>query len=483
MPPVAHSSPSDVSRDRQKKPRHRHSPTQLAALNELYERDEHPALELRISLAERLGMETKTVNAWFQNKRASSKKRTVNRSAPERDSPPINSVPPSAIPGSNQHEEYFEDDQYSSIDYPQRPSSLQSFNPALGWPQLYGSSPDHTQLLSDDASSRSRMRVRPTPEQTEELRKLFQVAAHPSTEQRQALADRIGMRYQSVTNWFQNQRSIAKKKKEDELYHPDAVLNDGRAYSGFPPPTHYHPSLGLPPPTSHPSLPPPATQIRRSVSPAYSYQEENLSRRSNPRRSTTPYSVSQAMTSRPRRTRPEPHQLAALNELYHRNAHPSVEERTALAQEVGMDLGKVTNWFRNLRQTRRRHAKKAGSGDEDDYYPAGGETYASVSRSGSPSIHSSSSSANGNDTAPGTYSGSEDEDEEAVTPRSESPSIPAENTYAYPLPSLPRVSLKTLSLAAIEPTLVDSDNVLSKSGIKIEDALLLLTFHRQDVRI
>ena len=44
------------SKDKPKKPRHRHSAFQLAALNELYDRDEHPPLEERTSLAERLGM-------------------------------------------------------------------------------------------------------------------------------------------------------------------------------------------------------------------------------------------------------------------------------------------------------------------------------------------------------------------------------------------------------------------------------------------
>jgi hypothetical protein len=39
-----------------KKPRHRHSPTQLAALNELYEKNEHPSLDDRNELAEKLGM-------------------------------------------------------------------------------------------------------------------------------------------------------------------------------------------------------------------------------------------------------------------------------------------------------------------------------------------------------------------------------------------------------------------------------------------
>ena len=39
-----------------KKPRHRHSAHQLQLLNELYDRDEHPSLDERTQLAERLGM-------------------------------------------------------------------------------------------------------------------------------------------------------------------------------------------------------------------------------------------------------------------------------------------------------------------------------------------------------------------------------------------------------------------------------------------
>jgi len=44
-----------------KKPRHRHSPTQLAALNELFEKSEHPTLEERGQLAEKLGMYVSTL--------------------------------------------------------------------------------------------------------------------------------------------------------------------------------------------------------------------------------------------------------------------------------------------------------------------------------------------------------------------------------------------------------------------------------------
>jgi Homeodomain len=38
-----------------------------------------------------------------------------------------------------------------------------------------------------------RMRVRPTAEQTDELKKLYHINPHPTTDQRQLLAERIGM--------------------------------------------------------------------------------------------------------------------------------------------------------------------------------------------------------------------------------------------------------------------------------------------------
>ncbi|KAF7347418.1 Pantothenate kinase [Mycena venus] len=66
--------PLKSSLDKVKKPRHRHSAVQLAALNSLYEQTEHPSLAQRTALAQSLGLETKSVNAYFQNKRASAKK-------------------------------------------------------------------------------------------------------------------------------------------------------------------------------------------------------------------------------------------------------------------------------------------------------------------------------------------------------------------------------------------------------------------------
>ncbi|THV06607.1 homeobox-domain-containing protein [Dendrothele bispora CBS 962.96] len=475
MPP---SAPSASLQDKQKKPRHRHSPLQLAALNELYEKDEHPALELRVSLAERLGMETKTVNAWFQNKRASSKKRTMSRPNAHYDAPSV-SHSTSSISRTADMDDY--DDDYSSIDYqnPVRSHSPVPSSNGRSWSTFYSGNLEPTQFLTENDNVPRRIRIRPTGEQIEELRKLFSITHHPSAEQRQALAERIGMRYQSITNWFQNQRSLAKKRDGET---PSIPSEDSiRQYSAFPPPAPH----SLAPRPSHPSLA--LGRSRRSLSP--NPRDELSSNRRSLRRSSTPYSG--PTETRPRRTRPEQYQLNALNQLYAKTSHPSIEERSALAQEIGMDLGKVTNWFRNVRQTRKRNKKaSAASGDEyeDEYHVYS----ASASRSGSPSIRSSSSSINDDmmdyeEAAPpsGIISdeGSDDEYEEAVTPSSHRSPSPAPVSKVFGgLNGLPvqRLTLSTLSLAAIDSAEMEKESV--RNGIKVEDAMLLLTFHHQVVR-
>ncbi|PBK76862.1 hypothetical protein ARMSODRAFT_969465 [Armillaria solidipes] len=443
--------------DRPKKPRNRHSPHQLAALNELYERDEHPALEVRTSLAEQLGMETKTVNSWFQNKRASTKKRTVAQRSLPYDSPHMN---PQLTSNS------------SSASTTPRPSELGDYQDD---DYLLLTEPPHFNIESD--SMPRRLRLRPTTDQADELKRAYSVNPHPTTEQRQSLAERTGMRYQSVTNWFQNQRSLAKKRKEDD---PEAPMHteysaESRSYSAFPP-ANRHPSLALPPASNHPSLA--LSRGRRSPSAQSSTQDDSPPRRSSSRRSATPYS----MSSRLRRARPEPHQLEALKGLFDKNPTPTIEERSILAHEIGMDLGKVTNWFRNLRQTSRRRAKKSGSGDDDDDYgfPYSSQLHsASVSRYGSPS--SSSDDAMDYDEEPhptvghSDDIGSDEEIQEAVTP-SPSPSppprtmpSPSRQPFAVPLDAL--INCVELERATMKFT----------SGIKAEDAFLLLSFQQQYV--
>ncbi|PCH34080.1 homeobox-domain-containing protein [Wolfiporia cocos MD-104 SS10] len=405
-------SSSQERSDQPKKPRHRHSAVQLAALNALYDKNEHPSLEERTSLAERLGMETKTVNSWFQNKRASSKKRHAKASSavstaptspgsaplakaqPSHSSsvelPPISALlaqVPAGMPPLSLHEY----DDYSDDEHLHR---LATPNPA----SLAFYATPHKQLPDAELGPSRKARSRPSAVQTEELRKVYDANPHPTKEEREQLGMRIGMRYQSVTNWFQNQRSIAKKRREDEdahfvaapvpLAHSPPALSRPRTFSPFPPALGAaHPSLAVPPATQHPSLafplvhhalPVSAPRARRSSSVGPSRPHSHGVSRSSSRPVSprvlpyqTPSERSHASrgSARPRRTRPEPHQLDALKKLFRRTATPSIEERGALALEIGMDVGKVTNWFRNLRQTARKRARSRGlnpDGEEDE---------------------------------------------------------------------------------------------------------------------
>jgi hypothetical protein len=159
------------------------------------------------------------------------------------------------------------------------------------------------------------------------------------------------------------------------------------------------------------------------------------------------------------------------------------------------DLGKVTNWFRNLRQTARKRAKKGADDDDDSNVHS-----SPPSRSGTPSFRSSSSSPtneqdeqmdlddahdppighNNNDHL--SDMGSDDEYQEAVTPSPEpSPPPPAHP----PIPSVVpphhiRVGLHPVVNPASYPEL-DKASAARFSGIKLDDALLLLSFHHQHI--
>ena len=214
----------DSLRERQKKPRHRHSAFQLAALNQLYERNEHPSLDDRTNLAEKIGMyaifapsvfplslthsirlrETKTVNAWFQNKRAANKKRSRPGQSPATyDLPPISSL---LSPADSSPATYNEDPSISQVNSPsiprmQLPSSR--INHTQGSPEVskrqtafYAGNPEHDHTYESSVAmlpSRPRMRMRPSQSQTDELRKAYIIDPHPTKEQREELGKRIGM--------------------------------------------------------------------------------------------------------------------------------------------------------------------------------------------------------------------------------------------------------------------------------------------------
>ncbi|GBE77533.1 hypothetical protein BKA93DRAFT_732421 [Sparassis latifolia] len=516
-PPQQHDNSTPERMENTKKPRHRHTPFQLARLNELFERTEHPSLEERTNLAEQLGMETKTVNSWFQNKRASSKKRHKLPSvAGQCELPPISTLLASVSPSAplrppSEYDELSEDEHssrathFSTSDHNQQQHTL-----------FYTDNPQQKHLFESDNTMPRKARSRPSHAQTDELRKVYDVNQHPSKEEREELGRKIGMRYQSVTNWFQNQRSIAKKRKEEEetqaALAAGAISSKGRTYTSFPPAAGAaHPSLAVPPSSGHPSLPPLTVphvpRARRSVSAAPA-----ASRPTSPRASPYRAAADRVLVAthlRPRRTRPEPHQLEALKKLFRRTETPSIEERGALALEIGMEVGKVTNWFRNLRQTARRRAQKGGSGEEDDDFEMDMDmeldnvslaTYndsRSVSRSATPSQLATSSATSLDvpmdledvrvkveqaDKHRRIYAhvlhahsnsdmGSEEEYQEAVTPESSPP------PSAYP-PSAPRIRELQIAVDALAYAETEKASTRLDTGVKVEDALLLLSFHQ-----
>lgn len=238
----------------------------------------------------------------------------------------------------------------------------------------------------------------------------------------------------------------------------------------------------FPPASSHPSLPPlhPDLHLQRSPSP-----------------DAAPIGPRRVRSSgtRPSRSRPGPQQLDALKELYSLTSNPTIEQRTALALEIGLDVVKVTNWFRNLRQTTRKRAQRSmgafGEEDHDDvnsvysgYLPS-----TSVSRDGTPIRYTSQGPTMHHDgymedgmavDQDGHYQSrrynhqppqlvhSDDEEQkwEAVTP---SPSPPRSPTNTLPF----RLGIDPVIFAEIEKESAKYD-----SGINVEDALLLLSFQR-----
>lgn len=235
---------------------------------------------------------------------------------------------------------------------------------------------------------------------------------------------------------------------------------------------------------------------------------------------------------RPRRCRPEPYQLDALKKLFYRTSTPSIEERGALALEINMDVGKVTNWFRNLRQTTRKRARKNPDGDDDDdddddISVATFTAYSrDVSRVGSPYPEASTSASRATSPRPrdedgdvrmddqaeqdsprsndpmevkvehdeknqkvlvrAAYSrshsdmGSDEEDQEAVTP-SPSPPPPA---FAPDEAAPKRAHVPARSPTEYPLTYAEMEKATAKfqTGVKVEDALLLLSFHHHVVR-
>lgn len=241
------------------------------------------------------------------------------------------------------------------------------------------------------------------------------------------------------------------------------------------------------------------------------------SRGSSPRPGPYASAMSDRVTPtnpRSRRTRPEPYQLEALKKLFHRTPTPSIEERGALALEINMDVGKVTNWFRNLRQSSRKRSKRGSEGSEDDDDDMSVSAYndfsRNVSRAGSPaSLSSDERDPNAMDTdypvpaklepeekphrmynhptnSHSSDMASEEDFQEAVTPSPASspyPAFPIAVQHAQKPVHAPQSRKdSTHSSSALSYAEMEKASAQLNTGVKVEDALLLLSFHHNVVR-
>jgi hypothetical protein len=153
------------------------------------------------------------------------------------------------------------------------------------------------------------------------------------------------------------------------------------------------------------------------------------------------------------------------------------------------DVGKITNWFRNLRQTARKRAKKSGSGDDESSISA------AASRSGTPSLGSSSSSSSVHDETTDSHVvdddydmqpvasdvGSDEDYHEILTPSPDNSPSPVPVTATDATTSISTVGNLSSHTTVPDPAYyaeLEKVSATRFSGIRIEDALLLLSFHQ-----
>lgn len=170
------------------------------------------------------------------------------------------------------------------------------------------------------------------------------------------------------------------------------------------------------------------------------------------------------------------------------------------------DLAKVTNWFRNIRQTARKRTRKHGDDGDTDSLRFDS---ASVSRAATPSFSSSSSAGMREHDMDSDIDdpdhpmdededylhapqpahpvhvpsdpASDDEDHEPKTPSPEPAPVPVPrsyNSYIPPAVSRPR----DFSFTIDDHTYAKLKQLPGRvSGVEVEDALLLLGFHHHAV--
>ncbi|EJD52206.1 hypothetical protein AURDEDRAFT_149650 [Auricularia subglabra TFB-10046 SS5] len=199
--------------------------------------------------------------------------------------------------------------------------------------------PDSATPILIVAPKRPKPRV--SPAQEDALQELFDRAPHATMDEKKLLAEDVGLTVSKVNSWFTFARATQLPVREHKAL----------ADSTFLPPISFF--------DAPPSSPGPSRTLRTRMRPAPYQRSSSYSDEYTPGKRT--------------RSRPSPEQLVVLKREFAQHSNPSMEIRVRLSQELGMSVAKITDWFRNLRASLARQAKKKAaveatprSGDEDD---------------------------------------------------------------------------------------------------------------------
>lgn len=137
------------------------------------------------------------------------------------------------------------DDSHHSM-YQRLPSLLSSAeNNSRPQGSFYTGYPDHKHYSGESETLPRRMRMRPSHEQTEELKQLYAINPHPSKEEREELGDRIGMYVlQLLINGYCSNSSTQEISKHNKLVpkpkksRQTKTRRRSRQWLGRPPKSH-----------------------------------------------------------------------------------------------------------------------------------------------------------------------------------------------------------------------------------------------------
>ncbi|KZS91666.1 homeobox-domain-containing protein [Sistotremastrum niveocremeum HHB9708] len=296
---------------------------QLDLLEHSFALDPMPSIDDRNALADQLGLDTKKVSSWFQNRRqkikhsASDINATQSSTTKQLDAPLPHPAPASLLSGTDDH------DNNNNIIIPSSNLSI--------------------------ANNNSISASRATPSLSGYI---YHRPSHPLSPPTSPQTTTISPQHRQLQLKLEHQ--------EPDYYHdqmPSSPAASSKTYSPPPPSeassnaTHAHHSPNMKAPhqrtstrarsarqASSSALPPSATPIPSSL---HNHQRD-------PDAKLT-------------RVRLQPYQLEVLKRYYAHDTNPSMEKRMEIGVEVDMHVSRVTNWFRNLRQAEKTK-KKSSSG-------------------------------------------------------------------------------------------------------------------------